>query len=173
MPQGSPPPILDYGRPPRGARLRRITEWAVGISAAAILLLLQPRVISLVLLAVLLAARALAGVLSGSRDNASGSAGKARGGSRGLAMLRGKRYPIVVVLLVAASLFLPFDVALGSVYFGHRYGTRPGGARGPHFVRFVVGMPRHALLKKTYGEYINCGCVSPAAIPPEWVWVWD
>src|SRR5262249_49284530 len=68
------------------------------------------------------------------------------------------------------SLFLPFDVALGNCHFGSREGTSSG---GPHFVRFIVGKPRHGRLIETYGEYITAGCSWPSLVPPEWILVWN
>ena len=87
-----------------------------------------------------------------------------------LATFRRKGYLIVVASVVCVSSFMPFDVALGSYHVGSRVGTSSG---GPHFVRFVVGMPRHTRLLQTYGEYISGGCGSPAIVPPRWIWVWD
>ena len=84
--------------------------------------------------------------------------------------LRRARYLVVMASVITVSLFLPFDVALGSFHYGSRWGTSSG---GPHFVRFVVGMPRHTRLIQTHGEYVSGGCSFPAAIPPRWIWVWD
>ena len=77
---------------------------------------------------------------------------------------------VVGCVIFVVSLFLPFDVAFGTYYWGHRSGSSPG---GPHFVRFVVGYPKHTYLLRTYGEYIGGGCTWPAIIPPGWVLVWN
>jgi hypothetical protein len=84
--------------------------------------------------------------------------------------LRCKPFCILTAIVIGVSLFLPFDVAVGSYHFGSRRGTSPG---GPHFVRFVVGMPKHSRLIQTYGEYVTAGCAWPAAIPPRWTLVWN
>lgn len=73
-------------------------------------------------------------------------------------------------VVLAVSLFLPFDVAIGSYHYGMRMGTSPG---GPHLVEFVVGMPMHTRLIENYGEYISGGCTWPAAFPPRWILVWN
>ena len=83
---------------------------------------------------------------------------------------RRKLFVIPAAIVVAVSLFLPFDIAIDSYHFGSRRGTSPG---GPHFVRFVVGMPMHTRLIQKYGEYISAGCSWPAAFPPRWILVWN
>jgi len=84
--------------------------------------------------------------------------------------LRRRRFIIPAAAIVAISLFLPFDIAIGGYHFGSRRATSP---RGPHFVRFVVGMPMHTRLIQTYGEYISAGCAWPSIFPPKSVLVWD
>jgi hypothetical protein len=87
-----------------------------------------------------------------------------------LAPCRSLVFTIPAALVVALSLFLPFDIALGNYHFGSRRGTSSG---GPHFVRFVVGMPMHTRLIERYGEYVSAGCAWPAAFPPRWILVWN
>ncbi len=77
---------------------------------------------------------------------------------------------ITAGIAFAVSLLLPFDVALGSYYPGSRRGI---GTSGPHFVRFVDGMPRHTYLIQTYGEYMGGGCSWPGVFPPRWILVWS
>jgi hypothetical protein len=77
-------------------------------------------------------------------------------------------FPAGVVALI--SMFLPFDVALGSFHYGSHEGTSPG---GPHFVHFVVGMPMHTRLIERYGEYISGGCTWSVVYPPRTILVWN
>jgi hypothetical protein len=112
---------------------------------AAMIFLLQPRLLTLVLLGLAVAPCALA-------------------------RFRRKGYLIVATAVLCVSMFLPFDIALGSYHFGSRRGTSPG---GPHFVRYVRGMARDSYLIKTYGEYITGGCMGVGIISPQWIWVWD
>jgi hypothetical protein len=86
------------------------------------------------------------------------------------ARCRSKSFVIPAIVALAISLFLPFDIALGSYHFGTRRGRSPG---GPHFAEFVVGLPMHTQLIARYGEYISGGCAWPALFPPRWVLVWD
>ena len=139
-----PLPVLDYGRPPRGSRRLAVVK-GVTAGVVAVMFLLQWRLLSFALLGLAMVPCALA-------------------------LFRRKKYLRVAAWVVCASSFLPFDVALGNYHVGSRYGTSPG---GPHFVRFVVGMPRRAYLLRTYGEYISAGCVSSNLFPPQWIWVWD
>ena len=83
---------------------------------------------------------------------------------------RTRRWVIPAVVLVAVSMFLPFDVAIGSFHYGSRMGTSSG---GPHFVRFVVGMPMHTRLIERYGEYISGGCTWSVLYPPRTILVWN
>lgn len=83
---------------------------------------------------------------------------------------RYKLFVIPATIGVAVSLFLPFDITIGSYYFGSRRGTSQG---GPHFVRFVVGLPMHTRLIQNYGEYMTAGCTWPAMFPPRWILVWN
>ena len=85
-------------------------------------------------------------------------------------MLRIKRLVIPAVAVVIVSMILPYDIALGSFHYGSREGTSTG---GPHFVRFVVGMPMHTRLIQRDGEYISGGCTWPVLYPPESILVWN
>ncbi|MEY2465532.1 MAG: hypothetical protein QOD03_53 [Verrucomicrobiota bacterium] len=71
------------------------------------------------------------------------------------ATCRRRLFTIPAMIVIGISLFLPFDIALGSFHFGLREGTTSG---GPHFVRFVVGFPKHTELIERYGEYVSAGC---------------
>jgi len=79
-------------------------------------------------------------------------------------------FSVAAAVVLVVSLFLPFDVAIGSFHYGMRMGASPG---GPHFVEFVVGMPMHTRLIEDYGEYISGGCTWPAVFPPRWILVWN
>jgi hypothetical protein len=81
-----------------------------------------------------------------------------------------KKFLIPAALVLALTLFVPFDIALGSYHFGVRQGASPG---GPHLVRFGVGKPGRTHLIHEYGEYISAGCTWPAVFPPEWILVWN
>ena len=83
---------------------------------------------------------------------------------------RHKGFIIPASMVLAVSLFLPFDIALGGYHFGSRRGTSSG---GPHLVEFVVGLPMHTLLIEECGEYIAGGCAWPAVFPPRWILVWN
>ena len=83
---------------------------------------------------------------------------------------RTRRWFMLAGGLVTASMLLSFDVAIGSFHYGSRRGTSPG---GPHFVRFVVGMPMHTRLIERYGEYISGGCTWPVLYPPRTILVWN
>ena len=83
---------------------------------------------------------------------------------------RNRHWIIPAVTVAAVSMFLPFDVALGSFHYGSRVGTSPG---GPHFVQFVVGMPKHTRLIERYGEYISGGCTWQVLYPPRTILVWN
>src|SRR4051812_37573127 len=96
-----PLPVLDYGRPPRGARWRRVMERVMVGLLPVTIFLVQPRLLSLVLLGLFVAPCALGA----------------------LAMCRRRRYVIVAALVVGVSSFLPFDVAPVSFHFGERIGT--------------------------------------------------
>lgn len=88
----------------------------------------------------------------------------------GLTPCRRRLFVIPAAAIIAISLFLPFDVALGSYHFGSRRGASSG---SPHFVPFVVGMPMHTRLVERYGEYVTAGCTWPALLPPRWILVWS
>lgn len=88
----------------------------------------------------------------------------------GFTPCRRRLFVIPAATIIAISLFLPFDIALGSYHFGSRRGTSSG---SPHFVPFVVGMPMHTRLIERYGEYVTAGCTWPALLPPRWILVWS
>lgn len=79
-------------------------------------------------------------------------------------------FSVAGAVVLAVSLFLPFDIAVGSYHYGMRVGMSSG---GPHLVEFVVGMPMHTRLIENYGEYISGGCTWPVPIPPRWILVWN
>lgn len=87
----------------------------------------------------------------------------------GFTPCRRRLFMIPAAVIIAISLFLPFDVALGSYHFGSRRGTSSG---GPHFVRFVVGHPRNARLTERHSEYVTAGTWL-APLPPRWILVWS
>jgi hypothetical protein len=83
---------------------------------------------------------------------------------------RRRAFLIPAAIIVFVSMFLPFDVALGSWHYGTRVGHSPG---GPHFVRFSYGLTSHTHLIKAYGECIDNGCTPPSMFPPKWILVWN
>ena len=87
-----------------------------------------------------------------------------------IAHLRRRRFAIPAIVVVVVSMFLPFDVAIGSFHYGSRRGTSIG---GPHLVEFVVGMPMHTRLIERYGEYVSGGCTWSVVYPPRWILVWS
>jgi hypothetical protein len=77
---------------------------------------------------------------------------------------------IPALAVVVASLFVPFDIAIGSLLVGSRHGTSAGGA---HWVKVVDYPLRPEALIEKYGEYIIAGCGRPALAPPRWMLVWN
>jgi len=71
---------------------------------------------------------------------------------------------------IAVSMFLPFDVALGSYTGGLRLGRGP---RGPHFVRVFFGFRNDNQLVGRYGEIITSGGAPSSLVPPKWILVWN
>src|SRR6266478_34609 len=79
---------------------------------------------------------------------------------------RQRIFIIPAAIIVIVSMFLPFDVALGSWHYGTRVGSGTG---GPHFVKFSYGLTSDEHLIKAYGECIDNGCTPPSMFPPKWI----
>jgi len=77
---------------------------------------------------------------------------------------------IPAVIFVLVTMFLPFDVALGTWHYGTHVGSV---SHGPRFVRFFYGYGSGISLGQDAGEWISTGCCPPSMFPPRWILLWN